>query len=434
MRPGPVAVRIAALLCAAALLVPLAYWALYVITAALIIAVGFAVAEWSFLSRVAVRNERPLRIAISLGEVEEIPFNLTTSAPGELQLFVRQVWPRSVEAESERRTIAIRPGEVVTFSSAVRAIARGVAKLEPPHVSFSRWGLIERIARAGEASELSVIPNTRAVARLDQQLNSFVLRGLGSRVAPRLGKGREFDRLRDYVMDDDYRDIAWRASARHNKLIVREYRLDRSQEIILCVDRGHRMAARVGHLSRLDHAINATLLLAYLCNRMEDKTGVLSFADQVERVLSPGRGTNHLRRITDYLTQVQPRYRYTDYLAVATNVRRLVHHRSLIVFFTVLPEPQEHHALIEAVRLLTPQHLPLVLVLTDPQLKSIAHSLPADKRELSRTLVANELWYGRSMLMKELRQRGALVVETAPEETSTAAINAYIDIKRRQLL
>jgi uncharacterized protein (DUF58 family) len=434
MRPGAVAVRLMMLLCAAALLVPIAYWTIWVIAAAVLLLLAGGIAEWVILSRIKVVNERPLRMAISLGELESIPFSLTTNTRVTLQLFVRQLWPRQLEAASERRSVTIEAGEVVSFDAEVRAVSRGVAKLEPPHVSFTRWGLVERIAPAGEATELSVIPNTRAVARLDQQLNSYVLRGLGNRIAPRLGKGREFDRMRDYVTDDDYRDIAWRASARHNKLIVKEYRLDRSQEIILCVDRGHRMAARVGHLSRLDHAINATLLLSYLCNRMEDKTGVLSFADDVERVLSPARGTSHLRRITDYLTHVQPRYRFTDYLAVATNVRRLVHHRSLIVFFTVLPEPQEQHALVEAVRLLTPTHLPLVLVLTDPQLKSIANALPADKRELSRTLVANELWYGRSMLMKELRQRGAMVVETAPEDVSMAAVNAYIDVKRRQLL
>lgn len=434
MRPGSVAVRLMMILCVAALLVPVAHWTVWVIAAAVMMLLAGAVVEWVVLSRVIVANERAPRMAVSLGELESVPFVLSTNSPSTLQLYVRQVWPRQLEGASERRSITVRPGEIISFEAQVRAVARGVAKLEPPYVSVTRWGLVERILAAGEATEVSVIPNTRAVARLDQQLNSYVLRGLGNRIAPRLGKGREFDRMRDYVTDDDYRDIAWRASARHNKLIVREYRLDRSQEIILCVDRGHRMAARVGHLSRLDHAINATLLLSYLCNRMEDKTGVLSFADDVERVLSPARGSSHLRRITDYLTHVQPRYRFTDYLAVATSVRRLVHHRSLIVFFTVLPEPQEQHALVQAVRLLTPTHLPLVLVLTDPQLKAIAHALPADKRELSRTLVANELWYGRSMLMKELRQRGALVVETAPEDVSMAAVNAYIDVKRRQLL
>jgi len=298
----------------------------------------------------------------------------------------------------------------------------------------SLWSFLERILTSGEDTELTVIPNTRLVGRLHQQLNTFALRGLGSRVAPRLGKGREFDRLRDYVHDDDFHDVDWPASAKHNKLIVREYRLDRSQEIVLCLDRGHRMAARGDELSRFDHAVNAALLLAYVCNRMEDRVGVLSFADTVEKGLKPARGTSHLRQMTSYLTPLQPEYRHTDYLAVAANLRRMLRQRTLIVLFTVLPEPEEGRELIRAVQLLSPQHLALVVVLSDPGLERAAVNLPSNKRELSRSLVARELWHGRVALVKELRQRGALVVEATPQGVPLAAVNAYIDVKRRQVL
>jgi uncharacterized protein (DUF58 family) len=253
-------------------------------------------------------------------------------------------------------------------------------------------------------------------------------------MAPKLGKGREFDRLRDYVQDDDFRDIAWRASARHNKLIVREYRIDRSQEIALCLDRGHRMAARVGHLSRLDHAINALLLLSYVCNRMEDRTSVLSFADTVENGAGVGRGSSHSRKITEYLTTLQPEYRHTDYVSVAANLRRILRHRTLVVFFTVLPEVEERRDILEAASMLMPQHLPLFIVLSDPHLKAEAKALPADRSELAKSLVAREMWHSRAMLMKELRARGAIVVDTEPEQSPAAAVNAYIDVKRRQLL
>ena len=89
---------------------------------------------------------------------------------------------------------------------------------------------------------------------------------------------------------DDFRDIAWKASARHGKLIVREYRLDRSQDVLVCLDRGHRMAARVAGLSRLDHAVNAAVLLGYICNRMEDRVGLLSFATDVTVGVGTGAG------------------------------------------------------------------------------------------------------------------------------------------------
>jgi uncharacterized protein (DUF58 family) len=434
MRPGRRFIRALTLLCIVALLVPLApslATALAVALVALCLAAGY---EAFRLRTVVLTNERPQRIALALDESEAIPFVIASNSSAPLHLVVRQAWPRLVDVFSDVREALLRPGEVLRFDSPARGVIRGTAALAPPAVALSRWHLAERIVAAGRATEISVIPNTHAVGRLHRQLNDFILRGMGSRVAPRLGKGREFDRLRDYVSGDDHRDVAWRASARHGKLIVREFRVERAQEIVLCLDRGHRMAARVERISRLDHAVNAILLLTYLCNRMEDRVAVTSFAESVDRGISLGRGAAHLRQVTSFLTDVQPDYRFTDYMALASNVRRGLRHRSLIMIFTVLPEPQERAALLRAVRMLAPQHLPVVIVLGDRDLEAAASLRPADANELARVLVAADLRSGRLTLIRELRHSGALVVETPPNEVPTAAVNAYIDVKRRQLL
>ncbi len=253
-------------------------------------------------------------------------------------------------------------------------------------------------------------------------------------MSPRIGKGRDFDRLRDYVIDDDYRDIAWRASARHGRLIVREFRTERSQEILLCLDRGHRMAARVEQITRLDHAVNASVLISYICNRMEDKIGILSFDTAVDKGLPSQRGSAHLRAITAYVSQLEAEYRHTDYLALAANLRRRLHHRTLILILTVLPEREERFDLLRAVSMLAPQHLPLFVVLTDRDLRAQAEILPANREELSRTLVARDLWLGHLELTRELRARGAMVVDSTATDWGVDAVNAYIEVKRRQLL
>jgi len=271
------------------------------------------------------------------------------------------------------------------------------------------------------------------VARLDAQLNSYALRGLGSRLSARLGKGREFDRLREYVSGDEYRDVAWRASARHRKLIVREFRLDRSQDILLCLDTGHRMAARVARLTKLDHAVNGALLLAYACNRMEDRIGILSFASTVSQGPRQGRGGAHLRRLTDFASGTRAVFDHTDYLALGSHLRRALRHRALVVVFTALAG-QEREGLLRSARAVSPAHLLLVLVLDDPDLRATASLRPADAHELSRALVAREIVASRTMTIRELRRLGALVVETTPSDVGLQAVNAYIDVKRRQLL
>jgi uncharacterized protein (DUF58 family) len=433
MRPGPLAPRLLLALALLGLAVPAApavVWALAAGLGALLVA---AAVEAARLSRLELVAERPGSVALALGQGESLELSLRTSSPATVHLLVRQAWPRLVEAASTTRSAACRAGEVVRLVLPVRPVARGRAELAPPWVAATFWGLAERVSSVGPAGEIAVLPDLRAVGGLHAQLNRFVLRGLGSRSAPRLGKGREFDRLREYVRGDEFRDIAWRASARHRKLIVREHRLDRSQDVVVCLDRGHRMAARVAGLSRLDHAVNAAVVLGYICNRMEDRVGLVSFATDVTVGVGTGRGASHLRRLTAAAAGVRGEYVHTDYRALAAELRRRRRTRTLVVILTALPEI-ETEALVEAARALLPQHLPLVVVLDDPGLRAAAGLRPGGRAELARALVARDVAAAREQTVRDLRRLGALVVETAPGDAGVVAMNAYVDVKRRQLL
>ena len=434
MRPGPLLIRLAAIIAAASLLIavlPLFVWVIAAAGVALLIA---AVAEALALRRVVFHVERQKKLALPLDERETTTVRITTTARRALRLTIRQRWPEIVEPRSSVTEAICRAGEVLSIDLAARGIARGTDTVEPLYLGATFNGLMERITAAGETSTVHVLPNLRAVGRMHKKLNDYALRSIGARVAPRIGKGRDFDRLRDYVLGDDYRDMAWRASARHGRMIVREFRMERSQDILLCIDEGHRMAARVEQITRLDHAVNAAVLISYICNRMEDKIGILSFDTRVDKGLPAGRGAAHLRAVTAYVSQLEAEYRHTDYLGLAASLRRRLHHRTLILILTVLPEREERYDVLRAVDMLAPQHLPLFVTLADRDLEAQASILPADRDELSRTLVARDLSLGRMELMRELRSRGAMVVDSTAVDWGVDAVNAYIDVKRRQLL
>ncbi len=433
MRPGPLLLRLLGLLCLLALLVPVWRELVFLLLAASLLLLGAALGEWLLLRRISVEVSGPASLVLSLGEEDQLTLGVETSARQAVRFGLRQVFPGLLEERSATRRGLCRPGEILHLTFPLRGIARGHAALPPPHVSLSFLGLAERLAEVARACELTVVPDLAAVRRLHQKLNAFALRGFGARISARLGKGREFDRLREHVIGDDFRDIAWKASARHGKLITREYRLDRAQDILVVIDRGHRMQARVERLTKLDHAVNAAVLLAYLANRTEDRVGTLSFATEVDAGLSLGRGSSHLRRFTALLASLAGTRLHTDYLMLAAALKGRLRHRTLIAILTALPE-LEHDPLLRAMRMLAPQHLPLLLVLTDPDLEAAGRLLPADKAELARTLAARDLLRGREQTVRQLRKMGALVVETAPAEAGVAAMNAYIDVKRRQLL
>ncbi|HEX3531693.1 MAG TPA: DUF58 domain-containing protein [Thermoanaerobaculia bacterium] len=448
LRPGPRLVRALFGLALLALLVPVLPPVKWALAAGFAGVLGLAGREAFALRRLRILSDRPAEVVLSLDEEEPLALRLSIISSGAarpVRLTVRQVWPDLLTPPSTHLAGICRPGEVLTLEARVRAVARGAAPLAPPAIAATLSGWAERIGTAepagddeakapGEETHLTVLPNLKAVRRLRGRLDRLFLHGLGTRAAPTLGKGRDFDRLREYVPGDDLRDVEWKATARHRKLITREYRLDRSQDVLLCLDRGHRMAARVAHVTRLDHAVNAAVLLASVCNRMEDRFGVLAFDNDVEQGLGQGRGSGHLRKLTAYAAGVMPQDLHTDYLNLGAHLRRRLRSRALVLLITALPELDEGGTLVRAVDTLIPQHLPVVIVFSDPGLAAAAAFQPADKPELCRTLVARDLWIERRRTLAELRRRGALVVETAPGDAGIEAVNSYLDVKRRQLL
>jgi uncharacterized protein (DUF58 family) len=433
MRPGRLLVRATAAVAGTGLLVPLVPELAWVVLAAAALVAACACAEALSLRRLELHVERDPSRALSLGEGETVSLAVRSNAGRPVSLELRQVWPALVAEGTTRTSGLLRPGEVLRFAVELHGTSRGRAAVPAAAFAATHVGLVERVLAAGQGSEITVVPDLRAVARLRGRLDRFALRGAGARMSARLGKGRDFDRLREYVLGDEYRDVAWKASARHGKLIVREYRLDRSQHVLLCLDCGHRMAARASGLSRLDHAVNGAVLLSYLCQRLEDRVGILSFAAAVEAGPRPGRGTAQLRLITSFAAGATARYVHSDYPGLAAELRRALRQRTLVVLFTALSE-LDPQPLLRAVRALSPPHLVLVAVVQDPDLDAAVRVRPADKSELCRALVARDLWNVRERTIRDLRRLGALVVESTPQDVGLAAMNAYIDVKRRQLL
>ncbi len=437
---------------AVALLAPWLPWIAGVASFAALGVGLIALRERLALQRLAFVVERPERLVLSLGEDEVVPLTIhmrnirEAEAGATLTLRLRQLWPDLIDrrASQAEATVPLRAGTIsAPFELPVRAVKRGSATLRAPWLAVTRDGWIERLVEVteqeGSDASFTVLPSLLAVRRMRRELDRLFLSGLGSRAAPRLGKGRDFDRLREYVAGDDLRDVAWKSTARHGKPITREYRLDRAQDVLICVDRGHRMAARVGPLTRLDHAANAAVLLASICDRMEDRVGFLGFDDEADASSAPtslgqGRGMAHLRALTARAAEIRTADRPTDYLALAAHVRRRLKTRSLVMIVTILPELDEERTLARAVAQLMPKHVAVVLTFADPALETQATALPTEKPDLCRALVARDLWVERRRTLADLRRRGALVVEAPPGDAGIEAVNAYLEVKRRQLL
>src|SRR5207249_2700558 len=139
-------------------------------------------------------------------------------------------------------------------------------------------------------------------------------RDVGSKQIRRLGEGRLFESLREWVPGDDLRHIDWKATARRAKVITRQYEAERRQQVLLVLDTGRLMTADVAAgVARLDFAVQAALELAYAAAQHDDNVGIMTFADGVQHFVAPERGRTGVRRVMDVLAEVQPKLVEPDY-------------------------------------------------------------------------------------------------------------------------
>src|SRR5665213_1162259 len=137
------------------------------------------------------------------------------------------------------------------------------------------------------------------------------------------------------------RSINWRATARTGRLMATELIPERAQPLVICLDHGRLMGIGAGELTKLDHAINATLLLVHVALRAGDRAGMLAFSDTVTDTLPPRAGTAQLRRFLDATRPIQPGETEADYDDALTFFSRWQTRRSLVVIFTDVLDPDQ---------------------------------------------------------------------------------------------
>ncbi len=303
----------------------------------------------------------------------------------------------------------------------------------------SRLGLWHRQLRLPAAREVRVYPDLHQVRTWD--LMVLQERDSLSRAIRQRGGESEFERLREYTQDDDVRHIDWRATARHRTVISREYQLERNQNVMFALDLGRLMTAQAAPaadgtpgLSHLDHALNATLMLAHVASRAGDHVGLLTFDAQIRTCLTPDGGPHATRRIVQACHDLFPALVEPDYRAVFTQLRQRLRKRSLIVLFTQVLDPATQETLVPLVKALTPTHLPLCVLFRDASVEALLEPGREDDLDLyTRGPAAAELLW-RERLAEDMRRAGALVLHVLPEELTGALIQRYLEVKRRQWL
>jgi uncharacterized protein (DUF58 family) len=248
------------------------------------------------------------------------------------------------------------------------------------------------------------------------------------------GEGTEFESLRDYLPDDDYRRINWKATARLGHPVSEEYQSERSQNITIMLDCGRMMTAVIRDMSKLDYAINSALMLGYVGCTKGDKVSLMAFSDNVEAYIPPRGGKRQLYRMVEALYDISPKMCQPDYEKAFTLVESKLRKRSLIVVFTDLIDVEISKTLTSYLPVLRPHHLVLCITLKDSELIRIADKVPDTVEDVYQKAVAGQLLLEQQNTLSRLQQNGVLVLDAIPENLSVATVNRYLELKGRNLI
>lgn len=317
----------------------------------------------------------------------------------------------------------------------MRPLRRGDYRFEKINL---RWrgplGLVLRQGAVDLTEPVKVYPNLLDIRRYDLLLRRNRLQEMGLRAVRRQGEGTEFERLREYLPDDDFRRINWKATARRNRPITAEYQTERSQTVLTAIDVGRMMQAPVHRMAKLDYVINATLLLSYVAVSKGDKVGAMSFANDVQHFVRPRQGRGQFYRILELLYGVDAEPVEPDYQRAFSYLNSRQRTRALVVIFTDLSGGMTVQTLEANVALLARRSLPLVVTISDPEVVAAAEQRPTDSLSAYQRAAAAQLMDERRLVLDRLRQRGVLVLDVPANQLSIAVIDQYLALKARTML
>ncbi len=349
--------------------------------------------------------------------------------------------PAQLRASPPDLDLRVKAGATAEARYAVMPAERGDTRLGRIFLRFqSPLGLAERWAVAETQQTVRVLPNLEQARRQTLYLVRSRQVELEKRRRRQRGIGREFDSLREYREGDELRDISWTATARRRHLITRVFQMERSQNVWLVLDAGRLLRAQVREpgnaprFSKLDYAVNAALSLAQVSLYCGDRVGLLAYGRRIQQNLSAGRGAHHVRAIVESLAQVRAEALESDHGRAVRALLNAQKRRSLVVWITDFAETATIPEVIEYAMHLTPRHLVVFAAMGQPDLKTLADTIPTVTAEMYRHGAALEISQRRDILMRGLRQRGVLALELMPGMLASSLVTQYLDIKERSLL
>jgi len=410
-----------------------AYWVPFAYNAALLgIAWGSTKIGPRGTSLKVTRHHDPV---LSVRMANQVTLSLENDGDQPIVGRLRDEAPADFLASKREFEFHLEPGERKMVEYTLTPFERGSDQFRGTFVRLDcPFGLAQSETRLPTEDPVRVYPNVLALRQFDLLKQKGRLRDAGIRRSRMRGLGSDFESLRDYADGDDYRKIDWKATARRDRLIVRQFEVERNQAVIVCIDVGRLMLAEVDGVRKLDRALDACLMLLHAAADGGDLVGLLVYADTVQRYVPPRKGRNQVGAIIEALHDLVAEPVATDHVTAFSYLARRWKRRSLLVVFTDLDDADGARQLTTGMLPLSRRHLTLLARVRDPKLEEAQTRKPSTARDMYTRAAAELLMEDRRAATQVLEVAGLHTLEAEPDNLAKALVSYYFHVKERALL
>lgn len=368
---------------------------------------------------------------IGMGQEREVSFAVAFDGVGS---------PRNAEvtldtspllkAQPLRKSIAIADGKAIA-QFILQPLRRGEGRLQKLWVRWSGPLGMSWVQRTEEiARTVPIVPNVQTVK--DEAMRLFRRDApVGLRLQLHNGDGgSEFYALRDFQSGMDRRTMDWKQSARHGMLLAKEFQAEQNQHIVVALDTGRLMSAPLGGQPRLDRALHAMLLLAYVGLKLGDRIGLFAFDERPKLRSGTVAGAAAFPLLQRLAAQLDYSTAETNFTLGLSQLSGDLEHRSIVVIFTDFSDATSAELMLENVGRLLRRHLVLFVIFRDEELEAMADREPQTPEDVSRAVIADAMLRERDVVIERLRRLGVQIVDAPVNEISTNLLKTYFAVKR----
>ena len=372
--------------------------------------------------------ERQVANSLPLGVETPVAIKINNRSRQTSRVQVYDHHPDSLHTTDLPQSAAVQPGEWHTVRYRVTPTQRGQFDFHVIQLRMlSPMGLWWRDRKIKLEQTIHVYPNFAAVTKYILLATMDRVQHMGIRKRRRRGEGSEFHQLREFREGDSLRQVDWRATARHGKLISKEYQDERDQNIIMLLDCGRRMRTHDGELSHFDHALNAMLLLTYVALRQGDAVGAGTFSGE-QRWIKPVRGTGMLNTILNGVYDLEPGTDAPDYSRAAIELLARQRKRALVIVLTNLRD-EDGDDLLPALKLLKNRHTVLLASLREQAMDDVLQQEVSNFNQALTLAATHQYLDERNQAINWLINNGINCLDVAPNDLSVQLVNYYLALK-----